>query len=207
MTYDNLWCIDFVCHGVASPLIWNDYVAYLKRRGEIKKIAFKAKSHGWKKWYFQVVYADHVWQRRGTMTEIMKSYLEYTNIRPSCYNCQFKGMKRISDFTISDAWGVAENNLEINDDKGLSALLIHNKRAEKLFNEVSSDLTCVKYDAYELMKGNWTTFHSVRQNKNREAFFEMVRQKGTVYALKSYFGLSLKDHIKYYFWRLIGREK
>lgn len=205
--YNNLWCMDFVCHGVASPLVWKEYVDYLKTKGKIDKITFKAKSRGWKKWYFKVDYLDHTWQRRGAMTEIMKSYLEYSNIRPSCFKCQFKGLERPSDFTISDCWGIAENNKEINDDKGLSALLIQNERALIFYNEVSQQLTSMKYDAQELMAGNWTTFKSITPNPNREEFFEKVELEGTIKALRHYFGLSIKDWIIYYIRRFKGKER
>ena len=107
--YENLFCMDFVCHGVASNGIWKDYVDRLREDGEIKHIAFKSKPFGWKKWYFRVEYNSHVYQRRGSLNEFMKSYLTYANIRPSCYNCVFKGLAHVSDFTISDCWGIAEH--------------------------------------------------------------------------------------------------
>lgn len=45
----NLFCIDIVCHGVPSPKIWEDYLAYLqKTRGsQIVKACFRDKRFGW----------------------------------------------------------------------------------------------------------------------------------------------------------------
>ena len=45
----NLFCIDIVCHGVPSPKIWEDYLAYLqKTRGsQIVKACFRNKRFGW----------------------------------------------------------------------------------------------------------------------------------------------------------------
>lgn len=137
LDYRNLYCLDFICHGVASPETWNAYVEDLKNKGEIQNIIFKFKRRGWKKWYFRVEYVNgKTYQVRGSMNTFMRSYLSYCNIRPSCYACKFKGINHNSDFTISDAWGVAERNSEINDNRGLSSLLLQNERAVELFTYI-----------------------------------------------------------------------
>lgn len=206
--YENLFTMDFVCHGVGSDLIWRGYTGQFKEKGEIKKITFKAKTHGWKKWYFKVDFQNgDVWQRRGGMTMFMRSYLTYANIRPSCFECHFKGLQRISDFTISDCWGVAESNLEINDNKGLSALLLQNSRAIQIFDEIKDNLEYLGYDAEELMAGNWTAVRSVKANPIRLEFFTDVFECGTIESLKKHFKPSKKNWLIYYYNRLKGKEK
>ena len=105
--YANLMCLDFVCHGVASPGVWGEYLTELRDKEKIKEIVFKDKIKGWKKWHVKIQYDDHVWYRRGCMEPFMRSFLRYANIRPSCYCCRFKGLSHESDFTISDCWGIA----------------------------------------------------------------------------------------------------
>ena len=39
LDYRNLYCLDFICHGVASPETWNAYVEDLKNKGEIQNCA------------------------------------------------------------------------------------------------------------------------------------------------------------------------
>lgn len=206
--YDNLYTMDFVCHGVGSNSIWRGYVGELKKSGEIQRITFKAKPHGWKKWYFKVDFKDgKTWQRRGSMTMFMRSYLSYTNIRPSCYECHFKGLQRCSDFTISDCWGVGEGNKEINDDRGLSAILLQNRRAVQIFDSIKNCLKYQEYDAEELMAGNWTTFKSVRPNPIRFSFFKHAFETGTAVALRNFFRPSIKNWMAYYYKRFMGIEK
>ena len=205
--YDNLYTMDFVCHGVASDLVWRGYVEELGKRGKITNIIFKYKYKGWKKWYFRVEYENGFRQRRGHMTKFMHSYLSYANIRPSCYECRFKGLNHISDFTISDCWGIAEQDKEINDNLGLSALLVQNTRAEKLFDSIVSELTVKKYDAKKLMEGNWTAFKCVSRPSIRDKFFFMVKEKSVSEALKTCFAPSAKQWAVYYIQRLIGKEK
>ena len=69
--YDNLLLVDFVCHGVPSPLVWRDYLnqlvhypdgvaristilASLKEKPIITSISFRDKSTGWKQFSFVV---------------------------------------------------------------------------------------------------------------------------------------------------------
>ena len=205
--YENLFCMDFVCHGVASDSVWCSYVQKLSCKGSIKNIVFKSKPKGWKKWYFKVEYNDHIYQIRGCMNEFMKSYLSYCNIRPSCYECEFKSLQRESDFTISDCWGIGEQNTQLNDDKGLSALLLQNERALEVFKEIKDYICFQQYEASELMAGNWTTVESVKPHPLREEFFHTVREQGGAEALNRYFKPSFRDWLWYYRMRLIGKEK
>lgn len=206
--YENLYCMDFICHGVASPEIWDLYVEKLRKKGQISNIIFKYKFKGWKKWYFHVDYLDgNCYQMRGSMNTFMRSYLSYCNIRPSCFDCRFKGLKHCSDFTISDAWGIAENNEKINDNKGLSSLLLQNERAIRVFEAIKEKLEYAEYDAYELMSGNWTTFRSVTSNPNRKAFFESKEKTDGLHALEIYFKPTILSWGKYYLLRIIGKER
>ena len=205
--YSNLLCLDFVCHGVASPGVWNGYLTDLRDKEKIKEIVFKDKIKGWKRWYVKIQYDDHVWYRRGIMDSFMKSFLSYANVRPSCYSCRFKGLSHESDFTVSDCWGIGEENKRLNDDKGLSALLVHNEKAMKIFEDISPFMEYEEYDANELMRGNWTAFKSVTPSENRAEFFNAYCSRGAGYALKKYYEPKLKNWLAYYYRRMRGREK
>lgn len=205
--YNNLLCMDFVCHGVASRGIWKDYVSWLRKKGIITNIVFKNKTNGWKKWYFMVEYTDHKYSHRGGMNRFMRSYLRYCNIRPSCYECTFKGLRHNSELTISDCWGIGEQNLEINDDRGLSALLIQNERGANIFENIKSNIRYIKYPAQELMEGNWTAFKSVYPHKDRQNFFALYAEKGGMMAINKYFKPTIKNWLVYYKMRLQGKER
>ena len=206
--YEKLYTLDFVCHGVASPLVWKDYLEGISDKyGEIKRIVFKYKLHGWKKWYFLIEAKNGELKRRGTMTPFMRSYLQYDNIRPSCYSCHFKGLDRKSDFTISDCWGLGENDKELNDNKGLSALLLNNEKSQGIFDEMKDSLKSKSYDAYELMKDNWTTFYSVKRGKKRDAFFQLVEKENGYAALRKKYTPGAKEWIIYYLKRITGADR
>lgn len=49
--FDNLLCIDLICHGVPSPLVWKNYINYLDKLYEasgIESVTFREKKPSWK---------------------------------------------------------------------------------------------------------------------------------------------------------------
>lgn len=204
---DNLICMDFVCHGVASNKLWQDYLENFEDKKNIKKFTFKDKYKGWKKWYIKINYNKRVKYERGSMNIFMRSYLKYFNIRPSCYQCNFKGIKRDSDFTIADCWGKVEENKRLNDNNGMSALLIQNGRALDIFEKIKEQLEYEKYGAIEMMEGNWTTFNSVPLPVKRSEFYEHYLSNDVSTTLIKYFKPSLKSNLAYKFKCLIGKER
>ena len=203
----NLLCMDFVCHGVASPMIWRGYLDEMEDSPSITKITFKHKVKGWKKWHLMIERGAKREFTRGSMDPFMRSYLHYSNVRPSCYECRFKGLSRESDFTISDCWGAGENDKQMNDNKGLSALLLRGDEARRLFNAISGELNYKEYDPQELMSGNWTAFKPVPINMDRNDFFRDVSNYGVNHALNKYYTPTALSWISYYIKRMRGIER
>ena len=58
-------------------------------------------------------------------------------IRPSCGDCDFKGIPRQSDITLADFWGIES---KLDDDKGTSLVLINNKKGKALFNRIENNI-------------------------------------------------------------------
>lgn len=205
--YANLWCIDFVCYGVASPKIWDRYLTEYTDRDSLVSVAFKDKVKGWKRWHVRLSYRNEDTYQRGNMNMFMRSYLAGVNIRPSCFSCAFKGLKRDSDFTIADCWGIGEENKEINDDRGLSALLIQNERAETLWKDIADQFVLREYDADQLMEKNWAALRSVQMREDRRRFFDYLETHTLKKTMNRFFRKSLRETARYYFDKTRGLVK
>ena len=177
---EKLWLVDFVCHGVASPELWRDYLNYKFPNALPRYIRFKDKKFGWKNWHVHFRLDDIDLYEKGLDNIFMKSYLDRINIRPSCFECRFKGLMRNTDFTIADCWGIGEKNVKLNDDKGLSAVLIHSERGLKVFNELSPKLIFQEYEPRELLEENWAAIRSTEMNNKRVLFFECYKKRGSI---------------------------
>lgn len=58
--YDNLLCVDVICHGAPSPALWKRYAEYQekKNRGKLMEINFRCKDDSWTDFGMKEVLAD-----------------------------------------------------------------------------------------------------------------------------------------------------
>ncbi len=154
--YENLLCIDLICHGVPSPEVWQRYKKEIANGKEIERVSFRNKNQGMSPITIDYYLSDgnvikespEVWQRykkeiaNGKEIErvsfrnknqgmspitidyylsdgnvikesyadsvYMKGFIQNLYVRPSCFECKFKGTKRCSDLTLGDFWAVKE---------------------------------------------------------------------------------------------------
>lgn len=172
--YDNLYTQDIICHGVPSPKLWKKYLEYLKEKnGEMPKtINFRRKDiSGWNNYQVNYVYKNKEENIHHNNDIYMNLFLENIALRKSCYSCKFKKLARQSDITIADFWGIDKINPKINDEKGVSAVLINSKKGERLFENIRNDIEYYNADITNIEKYNPCLNHSTAYNKKREEFF------------------------------------
>ena len=61
-------------------------------------------------------------------------------MREACYHCKFSSIKRTSDITIGDFWGIEKIDPNFANMKGTSVVLIHTQKGKKLFEQAKDDL-------------------------------------------------------------------
>lgn len=133
--YMNLKTMDVVCHGTPSPLVWRKYldeVSSLYNIAQITDIQFRDKTEGWKNFSLSIKYKDKEGAEktfRETLNEnvFMSCFLSNLCLRPSCYACPARDGKSGSDITLADLWGTENICPELDDDKGVSLVLLRNK--------------------------------------------------------------------------------
>ncbi|MBE6330811.1 MAG: 4Fe-4S dicluster domain-containing protein [Bacteroidales bacterium] len=141
--YDNLITIDLICHGVPSPLLWRKYVEYREKQGgaKVTRTSFRRKNDGWKKYSMWFAFANHIEYCRDLSKDpYMQMFLKDICLRPSCYDCKFKTIDRESDITMADFWGVQNEYPEIDDDKGVSFVVIHSEKGRGLFDSIGNSV-------------------------------------------------------------------
>lgn len=174
--YDNLICQDIVCHGVPSPKVW-EY--YLKYRNEIFgkepiSVNFRDKKHGWKAYDLRIDYSDGVYRCDHWNDPYMKAFLRNYILRPSCYKCHSKSIYRKSDITLADFWGIEHVLPSLDDDKGISLVLINSKKGENVFSEVLNIIEKKEVGVDEAIKYNPSAYQSVQLTDERELFMKQI---------------------------------
>lgn len=133
--YSNLTTVDFVCHGVPSPLVWSRYLnEVVSAAKKVNDIKFRNKTNGWKKFNFVLTY-DKESQTTSLCSyhqqnHYMRAFLSDMILRPSCHDCKAKCGRSHSDITIADFWGINLENPEMDDDKGTGLVLINTNKGK-----------------------------------------------------------------------------
>ena len=205
--YENLYTQDLICHGAPSPMVWDKYVAYrtsMENDAKPRKIAFRAKNEGWKRYSVSFVF-DNDTEYRQTLDKdlYMNAFLQNLCLRPSCYQCAFKGLERESDITLADFWGIQNVMPEMDDDKGTSLVIIQSEKGEKLFKEVSKNLEFKQVDLKTAVKYNSSMIASCATSKNREKFLYEINSDNFETVTRKYSKVSLKQKIR----RILGKIK
>lgn len=130
---------DLVCHGVPSPMLWRDYVAYIEKTSgsAVKSADFRDKSFGWDSHCesFDLENGKKIVSRDYT-----DLFYDHIMMRPSCHNCHFANVHRVADLTLADFWGIEKNDAAFNDNKGVSLVLVSSEKGVALLEEVKPQL-------------------------------------------------------------------
>lgn len=166
--YDNLLCVDVVCHGVPSPALWKMYVKHreLISGRKIQMVRFRCKKNGWKNYG---LLEDDVFIAKDE-DPYMQMFLRDYCLRPSCYECKVKNSK-LSDMTIADFWGIEKVAPELDDDKGTSLIIVRSEKAALVFEELCNNLKYKEVPYEEGVKQNSSEYSSVKKPKERDGFF------------------------------------
>lgn len=172
--YDNLYTIDLICMGIPSYVVWQKYLAAFFGDEKIKSINFKEKSIGWDTFTFRVDTDKRIFKERGMHNLYLRSMFLSWNMRPSCFQCPFKKAKRISDFTLADAWGVYHSTPDINDNKGLSSVIVHSNKGLELWNILKDKIDSVQVSIDDIAAGNSNLITNKPQTGDRRRFYETL---------------------------------
>lgn len=174
--FENLYTIDLICMGIPSYVVWQKYLKTFFSSECIKSVNFKEKSVGWDSFVFRVETDKRVFQERGKQNLYLQSMFRTWNLRPSCFQCPFKKKNRISDFTIADAWGVSKDFPQINDNKGLSSVIVHSLKGLRLWRELENHFDKYNVSIDDIAKGNSNLILNKVQMGKREAFYQMLER-------------------------------
>ena len=189
--YENLLCMDVICHGVPSNKVWQKYIDLIlkkngKTRSDVTKTSFRRKNEGWKKYSLAFTFKDaSEYSENQLKGWWMLTFNKNIMMRSSCYDCCAKDKHIISDFTVGDFWGI-EAYLSDYDDKGTSIIYVNSAKGLKYFSDIGDKLKATRIDDYNAERYNTQLIKSIKANKNRNAFFNVCLSNGFEHAYKKY---------------------
>lgn len=200
--YENLILMDIVCFSISSPGVWEKYLYHLQNTGKVNlddasRIKFRDKSKFGYEYTLMTFYdrkGHKLFSSGPESNQMLRSFVSNTATRPSCYQCAFKKVERVSDFTAWDCYNVYQYDKKMDDNKGTSHLMVHNERALEILEEVKSYLTIVEVDFDEAVKSEPAMTECAEPSEMRDGFFKMLSNNDDPF--NSYFSDSVKVKIE-----------
>lgn len=175
--YSNLLCIDLICHGVPSPLVWKKYLDETFGKENVKSMRFRNKIEGIHNVTLDYTLMNNeVIQERYEDSIFIKGFISNLYVRPSCFNCQFKGADSTSDITIGDFWGIQEFHPQMDSKFGVSAILVHSKKGKRCLASIINDLYLCKSSYSKIKLWNESLVRPIKENSKRAIFFSRLEK-------------------------------
>lgn len=173
--------VDIICHGVASPRIWQEYIKQIEiQNGKVGYISFKDKRFGWE----SPIAVAKTNKQEIDLTPYVNLFYSGDILRPSCGKCPYATTKRVSDITIGDFWGIKEHIPDFYDTQGTSLFLIHTENGKKVFSDIQNQLAWRSSNLQACLQPNLCKPTEI--NPDRNSFWNDYFKHGIVYVAKKY---------------------
>lgn len=178
--YENLFLMDFICHGVGSPYFFTQFINYLNQKVENKIINYSFREKRIINGKYEYFFSKYEYEN-GKIQYIYKDlynqfFLKQLCTRISCgENCKFRNPNRLSDITIADYKGlpVRKKYSLFPDIKNYSSIIVNTEKGLDVYNKIVLEKNNYIFNSTldELKKSNPLFFYTTKQNNLRDEFF------------------------------------
>ena len=203
--YETLYTCDIFCHGVPSPKVFQRHIEHIaeKHHSQVHNYRFRSKQYGWRPYGIQIDFASgKALHMPGSLDPFTVSFLKDMFLRPVCSVCPFATTNRVADVSIGDFWGIGKYHPELDDNKGISTLLVNTPKGRELLKVCRTDLFIQSFELNQVMQG--ALRRAYPPSPSRADFFVDLDQI-SYSRLKRKYMLNRKQVIRYYAGRLKKR--
>lgn len=203
---------DIVCHGTASPKVWEDYLNYIRKsfKDSITKINFKDKeTTGWHDSNLTICGGkSKILIREGARKNFyLQMFYRNLILRPACHICSYSNFRRSGDITLGDCWGIEKCYPRFDDNKGISLLMCNTDKGKNVWNQIRSNANYIEITKEMCIQPNLQA--PSKRPKGRDEFWEEYRKYG-IKRMGQKMGLLPFQTVDKIYWlinRLIGKVK
>lgn len=194
----NIIFLDLVCHGVASPQVFEKWMEYCERikKTKIEEVLFRDKRYGWISQRWTIKYKNGQEETDSFQEQVFK-HLYYGGyvLRPSCHSCKFASKNRPGDLTLGDFWNIQEIAPSFYSENGVGLVFTNTDQGLKSLDRCLKDYQIKEVD---ISKCNQPQLeYATQSNANRTKFWDDFEKKSFDKIANKYSGLSLFQKIKY----------
>lgn len=182
--YDSLYTCELICYGPTSAKVASEFADGLLKNYKSKIAAFSVryKKDGlWTPPYLRAVFENgDIFLKPFYSTDYGHAFSLFP--RPSCYNCIYKGDRRVADLTVGDYWGCTPKDAFWNQD-GVSAIFVHTQKGRELIEKIP-EFKLIETTYEHASQSNSMLFKRREKSLLRDTFSKMFVEHGLHYACK-----------------------
>ena len=169
--YDNLICVECVCHGTLSSNIWKDYLKSLGDK-EIISVNMRDKRLGWNNYGMSIKfkYGSEFFEKHQD-NKYMKTFLCDKYLNHSCYDCKFKNDFSKADLSIGDYWGATDNNTPFKRSLGINVVVVNTEKGLDIFNSLDVNKIAIDKISASRYNGGMSNIISTKQEDYSRSIF------------------------------------
>ena len=195
-----LLTVDFMCHGVPSPVLGKKFIAYLQSKSK-KKITyynFRSKAYGWGGLDRELEYADGSAKVvSAALCPLHRWFGKHLSLRESCFFCRYRTKNRAADITVADFWGIAKYYPEIPTRQGVSAIQINSEKGAQAYEMLEAQGALISQVVSE--QSIWdrkTALANFPKPENYEVFWQAASTLPVEKLIKKYCPLTPIGYLK-----------
>ena len=195
--HPNLLLVELICHGIPSDHMLQTYIGMQERKygARLKEMEFRNKEKGWHNSSVRMEFENgRVHSEPMTFDTYMQGYFRGVTLKESCFSCQFRGFKSGSDLTIGDLWGAEISIPDMDDNNGLSAVIVNSEKGTLFLNR--SKIIRRQFEIDKILKYNQSLLTSFDEGAQRTAFYAYTEKYDLERAIETFFQETLLQKAK-----------
>lgn len=187
-SYECLVTMEVICHGIPSGHMLKSYIKLLSHKYKSEPITFnyRDKASGWHSCSVRAQFKNGtVYCKPTTADAYMRGFLGNTFLKPACFKCTFRGFRSNADCMIGDFWGAEVEAPNLDDNTGLSCVLVHNQNVIKLLR--TSGVELYNAELNQILKYNRNILESPNPSDLRDEFYDYAEKTCYQRAIQRYF--------------------
>lgn len=214
--YSKLILMELICHGIPSNQMLQSYIELQEKKngGKLIQFQFRNKNKGWHRSEVVAKFDNgRIYSSPITVDAYMRGFLGNTYLKESCYHCQFRKFQSGADLMLGDFWGAEVEMSELDDNTGISAVLVCSEKAKEFLFDL--DVECYNVEVEKVIRYNKNILESAVPNKNRVEFYQYASEKGYSSAINKFLWekpiekckRKMKFVIRCIYHKIMGRQK
>lgn len=205
-----LTTVDFICHAMPSPAVFQKYLSHLEEKlgSKVVDYHFRNKAIGVECDLLAVVILADGRKKRLYFKDNAYSHAFIHNLisKPSCASCRFNRIPRQADFSIADFRGLGEQvrfPCEVDKVKGFTGVLVNSLHAEAFIKDIDSQ-TWIERPLEELCRAQDHLSGPGLDSPQSPAFWEDFPRLTWPELVERYISISWKYRLYIYMRRVFG---